>query len=37
MTNQPSDRKYYYCGDTLGDVRTMLQILGIGRADPLER
>lgn len=31
------DRKYYYCGDALGDVRTMLQILGIGRADPLER
>lgn len=31
------DRRYYYCGPNFEDVRTTLQSLGIGRADPLER
>lgn len=31
------DRKYHYCGLNFEDVRTTLQSLGIGRADPLER
>lgn len=31
------DKKYYYCGNALEDVRTTLLSLGIGRADPLEK
>lgn len=30
------DRKYYYCGLKWEDVKTTLQSLGIGRADPVE-
>ena len=30
------DRKYYYCGLVWDDVKTTLQSLGIGRADPVE-
>lgn len=30
------DRKYYYCGLNLEDVKNTLQQLGIGRPDPLE-
>lgn len=29
-------RKYYYCGLNWEDVRTTLQSLGIGRADPVQ-
>ncbi len=29
------DKKYYYCGLAWEDVRTTLQSLGIGRADPI--
>ena len=28
------DRKYYYCGLDLESIKTALQSLGIGRADP---
>lgn len=28
-------KKYYYCGSSWEDVRTTLQDLGIGRADPV--
>lgn len=31
------DRKYYYCGDTLADVKAMLQTLGIGKTSPFEK
>jgi len=31
------ERKYYYCGLNWEDIRTTLQSLGIGRADPLEK
>lgn len=31
------DRKYYYCGTSWEDIKTTLQSLGIGRADPLEK
>lgn len=31
------DKKYYYCGHKWSDVKTTLQNLGIGRADPLEK
>jgi len=31
------DRKYYYCGLNWEDIKTTLQSLGIGRADPLEK
>lgn len=30
------NKKYYYCGLNWEDVRTTLQSLGIGRADPVE-
>ncbi len=30
------DKKYYYCGLAWEDIRTTLQSLGIGRADPVE-
>jgi len=30
------DKKYYYCGAKWENVRTTLQNLGIGRADPIE-
>lgn len=29
-------KKYYYCGSNWEDVKTTLQSLGIGRADPIE-
>ena len=29
------DRKYYYCGLELEDVKNVLQSLGIGRPDPV--
>jgi len=29
------DKQYYYCGLNLEDVKTTLQDLGIGRADPV--
>lgn len=31
-----ADRKYYYCGLELKDVKMTLQRLGIGQADPVE-
>lgn len=31
------NKKYYYCGLLWSDVKTTLQELGIGRADPLEK
>lgn len=31
------DRKYYYCGKSWEDIKTTIQSLGIGRADPLEK
>lgn len=31
------DRKYYYCGLEWEDIKTTLQNLGIGRADPVEK
>lgn len=31
------DRKYYYCGLRWEDIKTTLQNLGVGRADPLEK
>lgn len=31
------DREYNYCGQNFEDIRTSLQSLGIGRADPMER
>ena len=30
------DKKYYYCGVSLKDVKAVLQELGIGRLDPVE-
>lgn len=30
------DKKYYYCGLELADVRTTLHELGIGRPDPVK-
>lgn len=30
------DKRYYYCGESLEDVRLQLLALGIGRADPME-
>lgn len=30
------DKKYYYCGSTMADVRAKFLDLGIGRRDPLE-
>lgn len=30
------DRKFYYCGLSLEDVKAVLQELGIGRLDPVE-
>lgn len=29
------DKKYYYCGQEWGDVKTKLQELGIGRPEPI--
>lgn len=31
-----ADKKYYYCGLELQDVKITLQYLGIGIADPIE-
>lgn len=30
------NKQYHYCGLNLDDVKTVLQELGIGRADPVE-
>lgn len=30
------EKKYYYCGDSLDEVRAVFVMLGIGKADPQE-